>query len=121
MIGRCHDSHGVQRIDFPKRNGGVVVEETVNGDQEDKLQQATSIRRRKESKGEERQSTINSKEKKLYRRQRHLLLVTSFIYSLHSLIFKPLLRINGQQCRSHCFVSSVVCVVNSLVVAIVRD
>lgn len=94
--------------------------ETVNGDQEkDKLQPVTRIRRRKESKEEERQSDISDKERELYGRQRYLLLATSFIYSLHSLIFKPLLRFNGQQCRSHCFVSSVVCVMDSLVVALV--
>lgn len=116
MIGRSHDSHGVRRIDFQKRNGGVAVGETVKGDQEeDKLQQVTRIRRRKESKEEERQSDI----RELYGRQRYLLLATSFIYSLHSLIFKPLLRFNGQQCRSHCFVSSVVCVMDSLVIALV--
>lgn len=49
MIGRGHDSHGVRRIDFQKRNGGVAVGEAVNGDQkEDKLQQATKISKNRE-------------------------------------------------------------------------
>lgn len=73
----------MRRIDFQKRNGGVAVGETVNGNQEkDKLQPVTRIRRRKESKEEERQSDISDKERELYGRQRYSLLATSFYLQL---------------------------------------